>query len=213
MILKKAHIAMAVASLAMMQIASSASAFADTAAKHNDVPPKSAKAAKATTKAPTVAEAEKFLKDVEERFAKLSHNAGRAAWVNATHITDDTDAIAAQAGALALEAAGEVALQARRYNNLPLKAESKRKLKLLQLSLSLADEKDRDAYTSLATAMGGAYGKAKYCKTPGDESTCLNLGQLEEIINTSHDPAALKDAWLGWHATAQMHLKIIMQNM
>jgi peptidyl-dipeptidase A len=200
MILKKAHIAMAVASLAMLQIASSASAFADTAAKHNDVPPKSAKAA---TKTPTVAEAEQFLKDVEARFAKLSHNAARAAWVNATHITDDTDVIAAQAGALALEAAGEVALQARRYNNVPLKAESKRKLNLLQLSLSLADEKDRDAYTSLATAMGGAYGKAKYCKTPGDESTCLNLGQLEEIINTSHDPAALKDAWLGWHATAR----------
>jgi peptidyl-dipeptidase A len=216
MILKKAPIkvmALAVASLAMLSFGTSASAYSALAASPTPTPtppPQNAKphvaqpnALEAKGKQPTVAEAEAFLKDVEARFDKLAHTAARAAWVNATHITDDTDVIASEAGAAFLEVAGEVALKARRYNNLPLKADSKRKLKLLQLSLSLSDEKDRNAYTQLATAMGGAYGKAKYCKNPADASTCLNLGQLEEIINTSQDPVALKDAWLGWHSTSK----------
>ena len=152
--------------------------------------------------APTVAEAEKFLKDAEARLEKLANAAGRAAWVYETHITDDTEAIAAQASELALAAAGEIAIQARRYNKLALPADSKRKLKLLQLSMSLSNDKDREAYTQLSAQMNGAYGKATYCKTPGDSSTCLNLGQLENILAKSRNPAELKDAWLGWHAQA-----------
>jgi peptidyl-dipeptidase A len=152
--------------------------------------------------APTVAEAEKFLKDAEVRLEKLANAAGRAAWVYETHITDDTEAMAAQANELALAAAGEIAIQARRYNKLALSADSKRKLKLLQLSMSLSNDKDREAYTQLSAQMNGAYGKATYCKTPGDDSTCLNLGQLENILATSRNPAELKDAWLGWHAQA-----------
>ena len=44
-----------------------------------------------------------------------------------THITDDTEQISSQANELALGAAGELAIQARRCNNLPLSAENKRK--------------------------------------------------------------------------------------
>lgn len=155
--------------------------------------------AKAKSAAPTVAEAEQFLKNAEARLAKLSDNAQRAAWVYETHITDDTEAISAQASELALEAAGEIALQARRYNALPLSADSKRKLKLLQLNLSISDAKDREAYTRLAASMSGEYGKAKYCRNPADASSCQDLGQLEKIMAESRDPAVLKDAWVGWH--------------
>lgn len=151
----------------------------------------------------TVAEAEQFLKEAEARLEKLSANSNRANWVYETHITDDTQSIAAQANEQALEAAGEIALQARRFNHLKLKPESKRKLTLLQLSLSLADEKDRAAYTNLATTMNGAYGKAKYCPKGADANACLNLGQLEAIIAKSQNPAELKDAWLGWHQQAK----------
>lgn len=151
---------------------------------------------------PTVAEAEAFLKQAEAELEKLSITAQRAAWVYETHITDDTEAISAQANEVALTASGEIALKARRYNHLPLSAESKRKLKLLQLNLSLSDAKDREAYTKLASAMSGAYGKAKYCTNPNDAASCKDLGQLENILATSRDPAALKDAWLGWHQQA-----------
>jgi peptidyl-dipeptidase A len=149
--------------------------------------------------APTVAEAEKFLKNAEARLEKLSTTAQRAAWVYETYITDDTEVIAAQANELALTAAGEIALEARRYNGLPLSADNKRKLKLLQLSLAISDAKDRETYTRLAASMSGDYGKAKYCRKPGDPASCLDLGQIEKIMAESRDPALLKEVWLGWH--------------
>lgn len=156
-------------------------------------------AAHGKSKPATVAEAEAFIKDAELRLEKLSNSAQRADWVNQTHITDDTEAMAAQAGELALAAAGEIALASRRYNALPLSADSKRKLMLLQLSLSISNDKDREEYTRLASAMSGEYGKAKYCRKPGDPSSCLDLGQMEAIMATSRDPALLKEIWVGWH--------------
>ena len=149
--------------------------------------------------APTVAEAEKFLKNAEARLAKLSDTAQRAAWVYETNITDDTETISAQANELALTAAGEIALEARRYNGLPLSKDNKRKLKLLQLSLAISDPKDRETYTRLAASMSGDYGKAKYCRKAGDPTSCLDLGQMEKIMAESRDPALLKEVWLGWH--------------
>ena len=151
---------------------------------------------------PSVAEAEKFIQTSEARLDKLGLSAQRAAWVYETHITDDTEALAAQANEAALAASGEIAIAARRFNHVKLSADSQRKLKLLQLSLSLSDDQDREDYTRLSVQMNGAYGKGKYCRTPGDESSCLNLGQLEAILAKSRNPAEMKDAWLGWHQQA-----------
>ncbi|MFZ6816471.1 M2 family metallopeptidase [Undibacterium sp. Rencai35W] len=163
------------------------------------------KKAVSTASAPTVAEAERFLRDAEVRLQQLSVIAQRAAWVYETHITDDTEAMSAQASEQALTVGSEIAIQARRYNALPLSADSKRKLKLLQLNLSFKDAADREAYTRLSTSLAGEYGKAKYCKNPADGSTCLDLGQMEEIMARSHDPAVLKDVWMGWHQQASKY--------
>ncbi|MCU6435602.1 M2 family metallopeptidase [Undibacterium sp. Jales W-56] len=161
--------------------------------------------AKKTATVPTVAEAEQFLRDAELRLQQLSVIAQRAAWVYETHITEDTEAMSAQASEQALTVGSEIAIQARRYNGLALSADSKRKLKLLQLNLSFKDAADREAYTRLGTSLAGEYGKAKYCKKPGDASTCLDLGQMEEIMAQSHDPAVLKDVWMGWHQQASKY--------
>ena len=42
---------------------------------------------------PTVAEAEWFIKQVNDEFAKLESDAERASWVKSTFITDDTEKI------------------------------------------------------------------------------------------------------------------------
>lgn len=163
------------------------------------------KKAASTASVPTVAEAERFLRDAEVSLQQLSVIAQRAAWVYETHITDDTEAMSAQASEQALTVGSEIAIQARRYNALPLSADNKRKLKLLQLNLSFKDAADREAYTRLSTSLAGEYGKAKYCKNPADASTCLDLGQMEEIMAQSHDPAVLKDVWMGWHQQASKY--------
>ncbi|MCL4854475.1 MAG: hypothetical protein KJZ78_24200, partial [Bryobacteraceae bacterium] len=47
--------------------------------------------------APTVAEAQAFMEKVESTVMRLSEEAGRASWVQATYITYDTEILAAQA--------------------------------------------------------------------------------------------------------------------
>ena len=152
--------------------------------------------------APTVAEAERFVAQAEALLTKLDFNSGRAEWVAQNFITDDTEAITAQLGEQRLTAAGEMALKARRFKGLKLPEATARKLKLMQLTLMLADSGDREAYTRLAAGMTGAYGKGKYCpKTPdGKTGPCLALGDMEKILSESRDPARLKEIWLGWHA-------------
>src|ERR1044071_10437060 len=111
-------------------------------------------------------EAEKFLADAENRLLDLSIKAGRADWVKSTFITDDTEALSAQANDDLIAATTELAEQARRYENVDLSPEGKRKLKLLKLSLTLPapkDPKERNELTKIAASMEGEYGKGKYC--------------------------------------------------
>ncbi|WP_229415797.1 M2 family metallopeptidase [Pseudoduganella armeniaca] len=154
---------------------------------------------------PTVAEARRFLAETEQKFDKLNLDGARAEWVGSNFITDDTEAIAAYFGELQLDAAGQAALQARRYNGLKLNADEARKLKLLQLTLMLSDPKERAEYAAARAALNGAYGKAKYCPPQGAPlasagKDCLALGELEKVLANSREPAKLLDAWSGWHS-------------
>lgn len=149
-------------------------------------------------------EAEKFLADAEKRLLDLNIKAGRADWVKSTFITDDTELIAAEANENLIAATTELAEQSRKYENVDLPADAKRKLKLLKLALTLPAPKDpaeRSELTKITASMEGEYGKGKYCPD-GDKGKCLSLPDLEDIINNSRDPEELKKAWLGWHQIA-----------
>lgn len=161
------------------------------------------KASTASTAKPTVAEAQRFIAESERDLDRLGLDAGRAEWVAENFITLDTETMTAQANEQYLGLSGAVALKAGRYKDLKLPADDARKLMLLRQNLVLSDGADRAAYARLAASMTGAYGKAKYCPPAAAGAAkpeCLPLGALEKILATSHDPARLKDAWLGWHA-------------
>jgi peptidyl-dipeptidase A len=162
-------------------------------------PARAKPAAKAAAQASLV-EAKRFLAQTEAKFDRLNMDAARAEWVAANFITDDTQAIAAWFGELQLDAAGQAALAARRYNQLNVSNTEARKLKLLQLTLMLSDPKERAQYAADRAALTAAYGKARYCPTDG--RPCMALGELEKILATSRSPAKLLDAWTGWHAQA-----------
>lgn len=158
----------------------------------------------ATSGSATAADAEKFIADAEKRLLDLNIKAGRAEWVKSTFITDDTEALAADANEVLIGATTELAEQARRFDNLDLSPELKRKLKLLKLSLTLPAPKnpaERAELTKLAASMEGDYGKGKYCPE-GDKGKCLSLTDLEAILATSRDPEELKKVWIGWHQIA-----------
>ena len=154
--------------------------------------------------AATKEEAEKFMADAEKRLLDLNIKSSRADWVKSTYVTDDTESIAAQANENLIAATTELAEQARRYEALDLPADTKRKLKLLKLSLTLPAPKDpaeRAELTKIAASMEGDYGKGKYCPD-GNQGKCLSLPELEQIMANSRDPEELKRVWVGWHQIA-----------
>ncbi|MEA3537815.1 MAG: hypothetical protein U9R73_01665 [Pseudomonadota bacterium] len=62
--------------------------------------------------APTSADADAFVAKAEKDLEELGIFAARAAWVNATYITDDTDILAARTGAAFTEAGVRYASEA-----------------------------------------------------------------------------------------------------
>ena len=149
--------------------------------------------------APTVAEAEQFMKQAEARLRELTIKASRAAWVQENFITDDTEAIATDASDELSAATTELIEQAKRFEGLKLSPDLVRKFLLLKLENTAPTPKDpklRREMTEIATSLDGDYGKGKYCRKPGD---CLDITAIEKILSESRDPEELKDLWVGWH--------------
>jgi len=162
-----------------------------------------------TTSSASVEQADKFINDAEQRLFDLNLKFARADWVKSTFITNDTEAMSADANKDLIAATTELAEQAHRFEGLALSPEVQRKIRLLRLSLTLPapkDPKERDELTKIAAAMEGDYGKGKYCPD-GDKGKCLSLGDMEEIMATSRDPEQLKKIWLGWHQVSPPYRK------
>src|SRR5215207_5597609 len=66
-------------------------------------------AQKAAISRPTVVEAERFTADAERRVSDPSLRSSRADWINATYITDDTEALSADAASELTAAITELA--------------------------------------------------------------------------------------------------------
>src|SRR5262245_49285372 len=165
-------------------------------------PKKPAAAAHARGQA-TVAEAEAFMKKAEDQLQDLGVRVNRATWVQENFITDDTEALAAQAQEKAIALTTQLALDARRFDGLKMPPGLARKFMLLKLSLVAPapnNDAERKELTEIATWMDGAYGKGKYCKAqPDGKQKCLSLNDLSRILATSTNPDELLDAWVGWH--------------
>ena len=83
----------------------------------------------------TPAEAEKFIADAEKRLFDLNIKYSRADWVKSTFITDDTEALSADANNAVITAVTELAEQSRRFDGVDLPYDVARKMKLLKLRL------------------------------------------------------------------------------
>ncbi|MEW6128162.1 MAG: M2 family metallopeptidase [Acidobacteriota bacterium] len=157
----------------------------------------------ATAKA-TVADAEKFIADAEQRLKTLSIQSSRADWVNSNFITDDTEAIAANAKKDYIAAVTELAEASRRFDDLKLPENMARKMMLLKLALTLPapnNPAEREELTKIAVSMESDYGKGKFCPD-GATGKCLSLDEMEEILATSRDPEELKKVWAGWRTVS-----------
>ncbi len=166
-------------------------------------PAKKGSSAKTGSKgAPTVAEAQEFMKKAEAQLEDLGVRASRAGWVQENFITDDTETMAAQANEQLTAVTTRLALEARRFDGMKMPAELERKFKLLKLSLVAPapnNDAERKELTELAAKLDGMYGRGKYCKQVDGKEKCYSLNDLERILAHSTNPDELLDAWVGWH--------------
>lgn len=151
----------------------------------------------------TAAEAHAFLTDAEQELLELGIEAERANWVNATFITDDTDALAARAGERLAVAWARYAKASRRFDGVALSSEDARKLEKLRLGLvapAPEDPKESEELSLLLTRLQSTYGKGKY--TPPGATEPLDLTALSNILAESRDARKLLDAWQGWRTVS-----------
>src|SRR5882672_9940107 len=177
-------------------------AFAQTAAKTAAAKTSGQPSAKHAKGAATVAEAQAFMKKAEDQLLDLGVRASRASWVQENFITDDTEAMSAQANEKLTAVVTQLALDARRFDGLKLPPDLARKFLLLKLSLTAPapnNDAERKELTELASKLDGMYGKGKYCKQVDGKEKCLSLNDLSRIMATSTNPDELLDAWVGWH--------------
>jgi peptidyl-dipeptidase A len=164
-------------------------------------PPADAPAPQAQAAGPaTPQEAAAFIAESESELSELNLRANQAAWTAATYITVDTEAMSAEAQKNLAVAIQRRALAARRFDDVQLPPEQRRKLNLLKLALTAPPPGNPDEAAELTrtqVSMEADYGRGQYCR-PGGE--CLDIGGLSRILATSHDPAELLEAWRGWHA-------------
>ncbi|MGL5839548.1 MAG: M2 family metallopeptidase [Sphingorhabdus sp.] len=153
----------------------------------------------ASVAAPTVADAEAFIVAAEKDLFNFGVESARVAWVNATYITDDTDALAAKYGETGTEKSVKYALEAAKYQNVSgLSAETKRKLDILRGGLVLpAPTKPGAAgeLSAIATKLNSAYGKGKGTLRAKE----INGSDIEAEMGTNRNPEELKEMWTSWH--------------
>src|ERR1700720_3941027 len=148
----------------------------------------------------TVADAEQFMNQAEARLNEIEVKAARASWVQENFITDDTQALSADAQDQLTAATTELIEQSKRFDGLSLPPELARKFMLLRLSLTAPAPKDpalRKEMTQIGASLDADYGKGKYCSKP---DTCLDITAIEHIMETSRNPEELKELWMGWHS-------------
>jgi len=148
---------------------------------------------------PTAEGAREFVARAEKELGELSVIGARAAWVNATYITDDTDALAAHFGTKDTELRVRLANEAARYASVPgLDYDTKRKLDVLRSALTLPAPTTEGAAAELntiSTRLQSTYGKGR--GTLNGKSMTGN--DLEEKMGTVRDPTDLQEMWTSWH--------------
>jgi len=149
--------------------------------------------------APTVKDAEAFVAEAEQKLFDYSVEASKIYWINATYITQDTDALAAQSGAEGTELSVNLALEAAKYANVEgISAETKRKLDMLRGGIVLPAPTTEGAATELneiATKLNSAYGKGMGTLN----GKPINGSDIEAAMGTNRNPEELKEMWSSWH--------------
>ncbi len=149
------------------------------------------------TEDPAVAEARAFLDEADAELGALSKEISPVFWAQATNITDETNAAAAEAGARATKISVDYANATRKFKDVDLPPDLRRKMQRLQSGLVLpapTSDGAAEELSEITTGLDATYSTGTFIYK-GEE---LNLDELSTIIETSRDPEELKTVWEGW---------------
>lgn len=152
--------------------------------------------------APTVEEATAFIVEVEKTYDELGEYAGHVFWVQANFVNFDTNFLVAKASEEFTALGVKYANQAKRFNDLELSADLRRKINLVKQGLTLPAPDDPEKNKELAqitTDLDSSYATGKYCREDG---TCLNDRDIIRTMATSRDADELLDVWKGWRTVS-----------
>lgn len=156
--------------------------------------------AQAAPAAPTAADADTFIAAVEKDLFDYTVESAQVNWVNATYITEDTDAMAARINAVGTEKSVKYALEAAKYAGVAgLSADTKRKLDILRTGIVLPAPTTPGAATELntiATDLQSQYGKGRGTLN-GKEISGSDIEA--EMGNLKNTPAQFAEMWTSWH--------------
>ena len=166
-----------------------------------------------------IAAAYAFMERAEAELAAQSHIAAQAYWNQATNITPETNAAAAEAGAASTKLAVSLANESKQFDVSVLPTELARKFNMLRTGITIPAPSTAGAAEELSqitTRLDATYSTGRYklkentdsvLKLLGDLSEAerddivekgLTLDQLSTLIENNRDPEVLKEVWEGW---------------
>ena len=158
-------------------------------------------AAEATTESPTVTEARAFMARAESELSDMSDEASLVFWAQATNITDETNAAAAEIGARATKLSVSLANESKKFNIDDLPQDLARKMTRLRAGITIpapSTEGAAEELSTITTDLDAKYGTGTFNYKGKD----MTLDELSTIIETSRDPEELKAVWEGWRTVS-----------
>ena len=158
-------------------------------------------ATETVTEDTTVTEAKAFMSRAETELSDMSDEASLVFWNQATNITDETNAAAAEVGARATKLAVSLANESKKFNIDDLPPDLARKFTRLRAGITIpapSTEGAAEELSNITTGLDAAYGTGTFNYKGKD----LTLDELSTIIETSRDPEELKAVWEGWRTVS-----------
>ncbi len=154
----------------------------------------------------TAADADAFVKRVNDTARKILPGVNSAQWLAQTYINDDSQMVSSQANERFLEQQKAFIAESRRFDGLELSPQTSRAIKLLRNKMTLPPPDDAAKLTRLTevtTKLDGMYGAGTWCADPADKATCKQLPDLEAVLRDPNSTYAQQlEAWNGWHSIA-----------
>lgn len=150
-------------------------------------------------------DAQWFIAQVNHALKSLYVAQSKAAWLNATDITEEHGRQLASRTSETMAYLSAVIPLAARFDEINTDPITRRQLTLLKRSTTLpapSDDEKRTRLATIAAQLESMYGQGKACREIEGKQQCADLEALEEIMRTSKDPQALERAWLDWRSVS-----------